>query len=551
MSLLEQVYPLRALLNDKDEEEGQAILGWIADAGEVITFAANESIYLPGDPAEYLYLILDGILNLNAPTPRGNESYGLLETGDIFGIETTDPQGRYLLEAYSVEEGRLFCLGRETVLALMDENPHLKLPFQIMNQSIKMSLRVQLTWRGTDEAVHYISQRHPVFLMVRMLLPVILFFSGLSLLTFLGMANISGTLLPGLIAAAVALFSGLWGIWSYLDWENDYSVITSQNIAFQEKVILLYDSRLQAPLTAILSNKINSSQIGRIIGYGDLVMKTYTGTIAFPNISHPEIVVGFLEDRFKRMSTQHTEKEKKELRDRIRERLGYIESPAKKKKMPAPGNAPLSFREWMATIFRMRWESGTAITYRKHWLILLSYIILPSFFMAGLVLLVTLTIFGSIKILGTGPLMALEFVAFLVIGFWWWYQYEDWANDIYVVSDDTVVDIYKKPLGYEEKRTAEIRNIQSVEYDQENLAHLVFNFGDVRIRIGDTQFDFENVYNPSEVTADLFRRIDRRKGAEKKRADDEMHRHMVDLAESYHKVMGNPFEREDVKKKRR
>ncbi len=99
------------------------------------------------------------------------------------------------------------------------------------------------------------------------------------------------------------------------------------------------------------------------------------------------------------------------------------------------------------------------------------------------------------------------------------------------------MDIYKRPLGQEEKRVAPLKAIQSVEYERLGILGLFLNYGTVFIRIGDTRFTFDEVYNPSEVQRDLFRRIaaqtdrDRRKEAEAER------QRILDVLEAYHEVM--------------
>jgi hypothetical protein len=37
---------------------------------------------------------------------------------------------------------------------------------------------------------------------------------------------------------------------------------------------------------------------------------------------------------------------------------------------------------------------------------------------------------------------------------WWFYEYVDWINDIYILTPDQIMDIYRTPLGREDKKTA-------------------------------------------------------------------------------------------------
>ncbi len=131
------------------------------------------------------------------------------------------------------------------------------------------------------------------------------------------------------------------------------------------------------------------------------------------------------------------------------------------------------------------------------------------------------------------------FILVLVDGFWLWYRYEDWVNDQYIVSDEQIVDVYKKPLGQEEKRIAPLKSIQSVEFERLGIIGLLLNFGTVYIRIGDTRFSFDNVYNPSEVQRDLFRRIAAQADHDRKRNADAERQRILDVLEAYHEVTRN------------
>ena len=74
----------------------------------------------------------------------------------------------------------------------------------------------------------------------------------------------------------------LWGIWNWIDWGNDYYIVTDQRVVWVEKVIWLYESRDEAPLTTILAVNTTSTFLGRWLHYGSVIVKTFTGEITFP-----------------------------------------------------------------------------------------------------------------------------------------------------------------------------------------------------------------------------------------------------------------------------
>ncbi len=90
---------------------------------------------------------------------------------------------------------------------------------------------------------------------------------------------------------------------------------------------------------------------------------------------------------------------------------------------------------------------------------------------------------------------------------WMVYQYIDWRNDIYQITNDEILDVDKTPFGKEEKKMAQLENIMAIEYKRLGIMGLLLNFGTVTINVGNSEFTFENVYDPSQVQQDLFRRM--------------------------------------------
>ncbi len=155
----------------------------------------------------------------------------------------------------------------------------------------------------------------------------------------------------------------------------------------------------------------------------------------------------------------------------------------------------------------LRFEHNGSITYRTHWLIMLKKIFFPSLVLLFLQLALVARISGvfeSIDLVGLAIVIGMLDLAALL---WWVYQFADWRNDYYVITEDQVVDVYKKPLGTEDKRAAPLKNIQSINFKRNGLLGIFLNFGTVYILIGDNQLTFNNVFNPSEVQREIFRRL--------------------------------------------
>jgi hypothetical protein len=96
---------------------------------------------------------------------------------------------------------------------------------------------------------------------------------------------------------------------------------------------------------------------------------------------------------------------------------------------------------------------------------------------------------------------------FVGIFLWWLYQFIDWQNDIYVLTLENILDIERKPLSREVKKSANLENILSLEHTRLGLIGLLLNYGTVRINIGTEQFNFFYVYNPAQVQYEIFDRM--------------------------------------------
>jgi hypothetical protein len=78
------------------------------------------------------------------------------------------------------------------------------------------------------------------------------------------------------------------------------------------------------------------------------------------------------------------------------------------------------------------------------------------------------------------------------------------------------LDIDKKPLGDEDRKAAPLENILSTEYKRNGIFGLLFNFGTVYIKVGNSEFNFDDVADPPSVQQDI---IQRQLGNKKRKSD--------------------------------
>jgi hypothetical protein len=214
--------------------------------------------------------------------------------------------------------------------------------------------------------------------------------------------------------------------------------------------------------------------------------------------------------------------EESEMRQALRERIlrdpaasmtakvpSLVQQPEAKKKDPY--GRPRAF----ANFFRVRFEDLSTITYRKHWVVLIEKVWIPSLMLLAMFGWLGYEIFHNplssyptlLKSAGVDALLTVWLLLFIFIFSWWYYQYLDWSNDIFQVTPDQILDINKKPLGEVTSDIASLDNILHLEYERRGIFQVLFNYGNVYITIGGGKdMTFEDLFNPSAVQDDIERR---------------------------------------------
>jgi hypothetical protein len=324
-------------------------------------------------------------------------------------------------------------------------------------------------------------------------------------------------------------------------------VVTNQRVVYLEKVIGLYDSTQEAPLTTILSVGIETDLLGRQMGFGNVIIRTYVGKIIFRHVSNPKQAAAVVEEHWHRVRESSRRAEADAMRYELRKRMGLIPADAN----PKPGPAAVvvktkpSFAEKVGlSLFKVRIERAGTITYRKHIFVLFQQAWQPTLGLFILILLMGIALVQIPKpIISIAPGLASEllFAVWAVLFFsfilWWIYQYIDWSNDIFQVTPDQILDIDRKPFGNEERRAAPLENILSTEAQREGFLEYLLNYGTVYINVGGaTELRFSDVTDPATVQQDIDnRRLARINAKAETQAKAERER-LADWFATYHSV---------------
>jgi hypothetical protein len=534
------------LFRGLDDEQLVAIATRLKEA----PYKEGAEVVKQGDLVHDFFLIFSGTARVIQKQKKDEQQLAVMVPGDYFGEEALVNNVHWAASIYVQKDALLFRVAREDLNDLLKQIRRLKPNFELAISSRRLMRHLQFDWLQPGEAIYFLARKHPVLLWEAMILPALVFLLPIGLLA----GFLLTTSLPFVfVATAACVVNIAWVIWRIVDWGNDYYIVTNLRVIWLEKVIALYDSRQEAPLSAILSVSVETDQSGRILDYGDVIVRTFVGRIAFHHVSRPYQAAALIDEQWIRAKSASHKEDVEALKQSIRQKLGLPvnEQARSSASIPVPKvvtNKAPDFFDFLGrvNIFKVRFEDkGGTITYRKHWIVLLFQTWLPGVLF---ILSMGLTVYrathlpkgsgAASTVFGMEPLLALLMTALVGTFLWWVYQYWDWSNDIFQVTLDQILDIDRKPLGREEKKSALLDNILSTEAERRGLLQVLFNYGDVYISIGGAQMDFFDVYNPSGVQQDIDRRrmarIERKKQAE---ALAERER-MADFFTMYHQTYG-------------
>lgn len=536
----------------RDVKEEQ--LSLIAEAFEERRYAAGETIFLQGSRGGDLFFIYSGEVRVERTDKKGGVAIlAKLVKGDYFGEEELLTGRPRTASIIAETETLTLVISSAAFRSLTKRIPKFRASLEVAASSHRLARATRFQWLNEGEVVYFLARKHWVLLVQSLLFPFLAF---LFLLAFLAWGLLTQSVWMMGVAGVLLVVVAGWATWNVVDWGNDYYIVTNQRVVWLEKVIGIYDSRQEAPLSTLLSVGVETSLSGRMLDYGTVVMRTFVGQINFSHVTHPNEARHLIEEHWQRTKSVMSRMEKEAMKSVLRQKLGLpVKSAAQEAPKPAQAPTKPSRRKVILSLagllggnlFQIRFEDSGVITYRKHWYVLFRQVWQPSAFLLlilawmisraiHLILSPTESFFTRTAenhlrpdtIFFSLPVLMIPFIA------WWVYQYIDWRNDIFQVTQDQILDIDKKPFGTEERRVAPLDNILSTEYKRLGLAGYLFNFGTVYISVGGTKMAFEDVSDPASVQADIDRR---RLAARQKKEEVQIKREqerMADWLVAYH-----------------
>jgi hypothetical protein len=503
---------------------GDADLAALAEELEEVNIPKEGVVFKQDTPADGFYMIYGGSVRIVRKQDGKEYQLALLVKNDYFGELALVSNRRRSATVTALQDTSLLFLSRADFQKLFKNHPEIQYNLEVAVKSRQLARRLRFKWLRPDEVVYFLARKHPIMLYQNLVLPVLALLVPLSLLY--AWLSIAPSFIVAFAGGASLLAIAAWIVWLAIDWGNDYYIVTNLRVVWLEKIVGVYDSRQESPLSMVVSVGVEANQIGRILDYGNVIIRTFVGRIVFAFVNHPNQAAKMVEEYWQRTKEAAVSTEKEAMKDSIRRRLGLPipprpapesdQSDQPTTSVPKPARASL-LKLLGASTLKLRYETGDSVIYRKHWVVLILDAWIP---FLGTISILVLFLFRLAQLaflpgeafisLATGLTVdawagALS-IALVPFALWLAYRVMDWSNDKFEVTSEQIVDIDRKPFGTESRNAAALENILGTVYERRGLLGNIFNFGTVYITVGGNKLAFEDVIDPATVQSDIDRR---------------------------------------------
>lgn len=397
--------------------------------------------------------------------------------------------------------------------------------------------KIHLQPQGSERII-YIAQRHPIALVMRAIGP---FVAGLiAALVFVNRALTPPTVFGppppllgdpwnlALLAIVLVCIAALVYIW--FDWANDHIILTNQRVVEEDRTLFLaYEYRI-IPLDQIQNVNIRIENfVQYTLDYGRVEIQAAgpTEPIVFNRALRPRA-----------LQTQILGEVRREKRKQEQERLNIaIARHLDPSVPPFRQTPPPSIRQTthvggllQSVLPLYPTVQNNVITWHRHWIILLRNLIGP--FLALGVWALLFWAIPRFDLLDPTPTVVILFLGFIgVIGYFYW-QYDDWLNDIYILEPTQLIDVSRLPFGlFEDRRQAPLGVIQNVRASAPSLIARILGYGDVLIETAGQagNFTFDHVPDPDEVQRIVFEYREEARWQQRERE----WQHQMDIVDKY------------------
>ena len=505
---------------DLQDDRGVLELYRIAELAHDQVYGNGEWLFRQGENSDRLLLVVEGRIQLTKVDAEGLVlEVGWLETGDIAGETGLLVGDFHDVLATADEHARVLYLLRDEFAALLAERPRLAHRLRISTTVEGRRKARKYDWLRDDEWVVVEVQRHWSRLVRQVAAPLILLILLMSVLTGL-IASESPliVILGAVVGLAIMVLSVVIG-WQYLNWRDDYFVLTTQRVVHIERVWPLAMDSEESPLDNIQDvYEVRYGLTANILNFGNLVLQTAGETvdIDMDNIPNPSHLRELIFQQIERTKARDLLRARGQIRELLTRRL-HIERAAPQEEPEEAPPARVRRRMWLLLPISWLWEylfppswretdEGGTIILRRFWLPgILRYLAV----FVPLLLLTSLGGAGIVGLIGKDNFWA-WFVAwaageFICIGAFL-YIIEDWRNDYVQITPSHIIQVEQRPLLLgESRREARLDRIQNLSFQVPGVLAQVLKYGHVQFETAgrEGKFELKWVRDPAKVRAKI------------------------------------------------
>jgi hypothetical protein len=476
------------------------------------TIQLGRDVYRQSDDDQTLYLVYSGQLRLIHIDPTGlPNDVGLAGPGRMLGESSLLLAEPHDVTALALTDVVALTFKREIFLPLREQYPQLWGRLTPTDAVARRLDAPHYGWQATDEAVVLFTRQHWWGLLRRMFFPLVALLGIAALLIVIQQS------LPALLglgtAGGVIVLAGI-ATYAYVDWRNDYWVVTNRRIVHVDEMVFIRKKRDETPLPAITQVQYERHGIAAaILDFGDLEVETFTGNFGMRDMPNPMNIKAEIQEEVEKIKARERAAERKGIRDDLEKRI--IAQELVEVAPPAPEPPPawrpaISFGLFRYFFPKLVDVQGDSIIWRKHWIILWRREIWSTFFIA-IALFAFFNWYYGAPPLGT----VLEDSAWWIwpfvlggLGAWWWWVFEDWRNDEYLLTGNRVIEITRTPFSLSEKRReSPLSDFQSTELKVVGPWQKLLRYGTLIVKLPGAQVDFKDIVNPAAAQTEITKRL--------------------------------------------
>ena len=405
---------------------------------EVVYFEADSMIFMEGATANNFYIIFEGEVEILVEKNLTLRKFNSLNDGDYFGEDSLEKNKQRSSSARTIKNTLLIKIPKSVLDNFISNDTRLINAFSLIFMTYSNLLK--FNFRDlSNETIYFIGKPHYFYFLIKSIQSIFITLIPSLILIILAANRMLSS--PVLISASIAItFILLIQIfWHYFEWQNDYYIFTAKRVINIFRRLINYESKFEIPLSAINNLEIRKNIAGRGIGFGDLIIRTYTGETKLQRVIYASEVQQCLENLISMDKLTKRMEERKSFEKILNEKVFAKTSDTGAKILSNSESSNLfeNNKDFEITIYHTHWIMLLRESSFQHYYLLVSFYFFPFYS-------------NSPSFLANGFVFFSTGLIFIGTCLWWLYQFVDWENDQYHITPDQVIDIYRKPFGTED-----------------------------------------------------------------------------------------------------